>query len=145
MLNSFYGYVILYLPKYIHIMENYIQNIKKIREQKGISQDYMAIELGISQSTYTKLERGEVNLYVDRLLKIAKVLNIGLARIFDENANNSFNVNTYDTSSNFNQVIENQFNDSKELIKKLQNTLESENQHLKEEVVFLRKLVEGKF
>lgn len=126
-------------------MENYIQNIKRIREQKGISQDYMAMELGISQSTYTKLERGEVNLYVDRLLKIAKVLNIGLARIFDENANNSFNVNTYDTSSNFNQVIENQFNDSKELIKKLQNTLESENQHLKEEVVFLRKLVEGKF
>ncbi|MEZ4786849.1 MAG: helix-turn-helix transcriptional regulator [Flavobacterium haoranii] len=129
----------------IHIMENYIQNIKRIREQKGISQDYMAMELGISQSTYTKLERGEVNLYVDRLLKIAKVLNIGLARIFDENANNSFNVNTYDTSSNFNQVIENQYNDSKELIKKLQNTLESENQHLKEEVVFLRKLVEGKF
>lgn len=126
-------------------MENYIQNIKRIREQKGISQDYMAMELGISQSTYTKLERGEVNLYVDRLLKIAKVLNIGLARIFDENANNSFNVNTYDTSSNFNQVIENQYNDSKELIKKLQSTLESENQHLKEEVVFLRKLVEGKF
>lgn len=126
-------------------MENYIQNIKRIREQKGISQDYMAMELGISQSTYTKLERGEVNLYVDRLLKIAKVLNVGLARIFDENANNSFNVNTYDTSSNFNQVIENQYNDSKELIKKLQNTLESENQHLKEEVVFLRKLVEGKF
>jgi len=75
-------------------MNNYIQNIKKIREDKGLSQEYMAMKLGISQSTYTKVERGEVNLYVDRLLKIIK--------IFDEDKQNMFTVNSYDSSSNTN-------------------------------------------
>ncbi len=124
-------------------MVEYIQNIKKIRETKGISQEYMAMELGISQSTYTKVERGEVNLYVDRLLKIAKILDVGLAKIFDESALNSFNVNTYDTSTNYNQVVENLYND-KDVVNKLQSTLEMENKHLKEEITFLRKLVSDK-
>src|SRR5690606_18352355 len=120
-------------------MKDYIQNIKKIRETKGISQEYMAMELGISQSTYTKVERGEVNLYVDRLLKIAKVLDVGLSKIFDEDASNVFNVNSYDSSSNTNlQVVENLYNDNKDVLNKLQNVLEEENKHLKEEVAFLR-------
>lgn len=122
-------------------MVDYVRNIKKIRENKGISQEYMAMELGISQSTYTKVERGEVNLYVDRLLKIAKILDIGLAKIFDENAANSFNVNTYDSSTNYNQVIENLYNDNKEFVNKFHDVLEAENKHLKEEILFLRKLI----
>lgn len=83
-------------------MNNYIQNIKKIREDKGLSQEYMAMKLGISQSTYTKVERGEVNLYVDRLLKIIKIFDVGLAKIFDEDKQNMFTVNSYDSSSNTN-------------------------------------------
>ena len=125
-------------------MKDYIQNIKKIRESKGISQEYMAMELGISQSTYTKVERGEVNLYVDRLLKIAKVLDVGLSKIFDENAAKIFNVNSNDSSSNTNQVqvVENLYNDNKDVLNKLQNVLEEENKHLKEEIAFLRRMVE---
>lgn len=83
-------------------MNNYIQNIKKIREDKGLSQEYMAMKLGISQSTYTKVERGEVNLYLDRLLKIIKIFDVGLAKIFDEDKQNMFTVNSYDSSSNTN-------------------------------------------
>jgi len=125
-------------------MKDYIQNIKKIREEKGISQEYMAMELGISQSTYTKVERGEVNLYVDRLLKIADILDVGLSKIFNESTSKIFNVNSNDSSTNTNQVqvVENLYNDNKEIINKLQNILEEENKHLKEEIVFLRKMIE---
>ena len=128
-------------------MENYIQNIKKIREDKGLSQEYMAMKLGISQSTYTKVERGEVNLYVDRLLKIIKILDVGLAKVFDEEAQNIYNVNSNDSSTNTNQVqvVENIYNGNKDVIDKLQNVFEEENKHLKEEIAFLRKMLEKKF
>jgi len=126
-------------------MENYIQNIKKIREDKGLSQEYMAMKLGISQSTYTKVERGEVNLYVDRLLKIVKILDVGLAKVFDEENQNVFNVNSYDSSSNTNlQVVENMYNDNKDVVNRLQNAFEEENKHLKEEIAYLRKILEKK-
>src|SRR5690554_581829 len=126
-------------------MENYIQNIKKIREDKGLSQEYMAMKLGISQSTYTKVERGEVNLYVDRLLKIVKILDVGLARVFDEENQNVFNVNSYDSSSNTNlQVVENMYNDNKDVVNRLQNAFEEENKHLKEEIAYLRKILKKK-
>lgn|SRR5690554_2684360 len=127
-------------------MENYIQNIKKIREDKGLSQEYMAMKLGISQSTYTKVERGEVNLYVDRLLKIIKILDVGLAKVFDEEAQNIYNVNSNDSSTNTNQVqvVENIYNGNKDVIDKLQNVFEEENKHLKEEIAFLRKMLEKK-
>lgn len=126
-------------------MNNYIQNIKKIREDKGLSQEYMAMKLGISQSTYTKVERGEVNLYVDRLLKIIKIFDVGLAKIFDEDKQNMFTVNSYDSSSNTNlQVVENMYNDNKDVVNKLQNVFEEENKHLKEEIAFLRKMLDKK-
>ena len=126
-------------------MNNYIQKIKKIREDKGLSQEYMAMKLGISQSTYTKVERGEVNLYVDRLLKIIKIFDVGLAKIFDEDKQNMFTVNSYDSSSNTNlQVVENMYNDNKDVVNKLQNVFEEENKHLKEEIIFLRKMLDKK-
>lgn len=126
-------------------MNNYIQNIKKIREDKGLSQEYMAMKLGISQSTYTKVERGEVNLYVDRLLKIIKIFDVGLAKIFDEDKQNMFTVNSYDSSSNTNlQIVENMYNDNKDVVNKLQNVFEEENKHLKEEIAFLRKMLDKK-
>ena len=137
--------LIFFLAKTIRYIENYIQNIEKIREDKGLSQEYMAMKLGISQSTYTKVERGEVNLYVDRLLKIIKILDVGLAKVFDEENQNVFNVNSYDSSSNTNlQVVETMYNDNKDIVHKLQNTFEEENKHLKEEVTFLRKMLEKK-
>lgn len=59
-------------------------NLKRIRKAKGINQSYLAKELGISSMSYSRLERGESKLNVDRLLVIAKTLNVPVAAFFEE-------------------------------------------------------------
>lgn len=59
-------------------------NIRKIREKKGYSQDYMAQELEISQASYARLESEETKLSIDRLLKIAEILKTDITEFFGE-------------------------------------------------------------
>lgn len=56
-----------------------IYKIKSIREQKGMSQEDIALELGISQSAYAKIESQKVKITVDKLLQIAKILEYPLS------------------------------------------------------------------
>ena len=53
-------------PKIIYFMNNILEDIgskvRKLREFKDISQDYMAEQLGISQSHYSRIENGERKL-----------------------------------------------------------------------------------
>lgn len=55
--------------------------IRQIREQKGITQDAVSSAIGLSVQSYSKLERGETILSVERLFIIAKYLNISPADI----------------------------------------------------------------
>lgn len=57
-------------------------NIRKIRELKNLTREYVAGELNMSMSGYGKIERGEVDLTVNKLLEIAKVLNVSIEFIF---------------------------------------------------------------
>lgn len=50
--------------------------IKKIREIKNISQEYMAEQLGITQSAYSLIESGKANISRERLHKIAEILEV---------------------------------------------------------------------
>ena len=54
------------------------RNIKQIRELKSFTQEYMAQELGISQPAYVKIEQGFTVLKIDRLLKIAEILEVDI-------------------------------------------------------------------
>ena len=53
---------------------NILENIKKIRKEAGISQEYIASELGIDVANYSRLESGKHELKVSQLAIIAKVL-----------------------------------------------------------------------
>jgi len=59
---------------YEHIMSIGFK-IKRIREIKGIKQDFIADRLGISQQAYSKIEQSE-NLDEHRLKQIAGILEI---------------------------------------------------------------------
>ena len=65
-------------------------NIKKIRELKGLTREYMAEELNMSASGYGKIERGEVDLTLKKLSKISKILDVNIETIFSFNVNNFF-------------------------------------------------------
>lgn len=55
--------------------------IRKIRELRNYSQEYMALELGISQRSYSSIELDETSPTVERLGKIASLLGISLTDI----------------------------------------------------------------
>ncbi len=69
--------------------------IRKIRELKGISQEYIASQLNITPQAFGKIEREETKLDFGRVEQIAKVLQIDPLDIvnFDESKifNNTFN------------------------------------------------------
>jgi len=57
-------------------------NIRKIRELKNLTREHVAEELKMSMSGYGKIERGEVDLTVSKLIEIAKVLDVSIEFIF---------------------------------------------------------------
>jgi transcriptional regulator with XRE-family HTH domain len=63
--------------------EKALKKIRLIRLSKEISQDFIAEELGVSQSHYSKMEKGERNINLSQLEKIAKVLNVSIQELFN--------------------------------------------------------------
>lgn len=60
--------------------------IKKLRELKNFSQEYMADRLGISQTQFSKMERDESEISINRLKEISDLLGMKMEDVltFDE-------------------------------------------------------------
>ena len=54
------------------MMQTINGNIKKIRQQKKLTQDFVAKKLGVSRVWYNRLENDEIDIKVDFLPKIAE-------------------------------------------------------------------------
>lgn len=106
----------------IYFVNNIGIKIRKKREGQGIKQEFMAYHLNITQSNYGRLEKDDNRLTVPKLKKISEILDVPIADFFDT------------TDSNLNKP-------SDELSKEpyLHHYIES----LKEEITFLRKLLEN--
>lgn len=52
------------------------QNIRKIRRNKDLTQEYMAFEMEISQKAYSDIENSKVKINLDILKKISNILEI---------------------------------------------------------------------
>ncbi len=60
--------------------------VRKVRELKGITQEYVAESLGVKQNTYSRMETGSLKIQDAQLDKIAEVLGVEREEIesFDE-------------------------------------------------------------
>lgn len=67
-------------------------NIKKFRELKSLTRETMASELEMSLSGYSKLERGEVDITLSKIFKIAKILGVSAEQLLNFDASQIFNV-----------------------------------------------------
>ncbi len=67
-------------------MRNVGAKIRKIRELRNLTQDYVAGRLGISQSNYARIEKGNVGISEERLQQLAEILRTTTKNIegFDE-------------------------------------------------------------
>ena len=54
----------------------YHQIIKEERRKQRMTQEEIAKRLGLSQTHYSKIERGETKMLVDDLIRICKILGI---------------------------------------------------------------------
>ena len=73
-------------------MDKIIENIKKFRELKNLTRDEVAEKLEMSLSGYSKLERGDVELTVNKLYRISEILEVQVSQILNFDASQIFNV-----------------------------------------------------
>lgn len=52
------------------------ENIKKLRELKGLSREYVAEKLDLHLTSYGNIERGQSDITVNKLFRIAEVLQV---------------------------------------------------------------------
>lgn len=113
-----------------------LNNIRKTRIGKEISHEAMAMNLGISQTAYTKLERGDTKLTVERLFKIADILEVTVAELLESESSVQQNIhNNEKVTAIGNQRIENLHQENKEIYEKLIQAKE-------EQIVLLKSLLE---
>ncbi|MFN6039862.1 MAG: helix-turn-helix domain-containing protein, partial [Bacteroidota bacterium] len=60
------------------------EKIRLLRSSKGLTQANMAEELGMTTSAYSKIERAEINIPLNRLYQIAEVLDVPVMIFFQE-------------------------------------------------------------
>jgi len=106
------------------------QRIKKLRDERGITQETMALQLDVTQSNYGRLEKDDRRLNVVKLLKIARILNVNINYLFSDVAAEGSDEEAVAFSSA-----------NKEVYDILVESLRAEVQHLKDEVSFLRVMV----
>ncbi|MFD0751878.1 helix-turn-helix domain-containing protein [Mucilaginibacter calamicampi] len=53
-----------------------IENIRKYRESRRYTQEYMGYTLGVGQNAYSKLELGKTKLTLEQLFSISYTLNV---------------------------------------------------------------------
>lgn len=66
------------------------QKIKKIREEKKITQEQLAERLNMSQQSYSNLERGETSINLHKLIEIAEQLDTQPENLIQQAAKNIF-------------------------------------------------------
>lgn len=62
-------------------IKNVAVNIRKIREYRNYTQEYLAMKLAISQNAYSKIELGYTKITLERLYQIAQILEVDLIEL----------------------------------------------------------------
>lgn len=108
--------------------------IRQRREEKGLSQDSLAHELGITQPSYARLEKQDERISITRLMQIANLLKTTVAELIDEKTQKVSHQNNNETANSYNA----------DTINTIINADKDHIATLKDENAFLRKLVENK-
>lgn len=118
-------------------MLNYHEKVRKLREFRNYTQEYMAEQLNLSQRAYSSLENGKTQLSVDRLVDICKLLDVSVGEILDiENQNiynNNFNNNAENNHGNL-IFKKDDFEEERKLYERIIEMKDNEILYLKEHI-----------
>ena len=68
-------------------MKELCENIKGLREDRGITQLELAKYLNVTQTTYSKYELEKINISIDILVKLADYFEVSLDYLVGRNKN----------------------------------------------------------
>jgi len=106
--------------------------VKKLRELRNFTQEFMAASLEMTPSGYGKIERNESEVTYQKLEKIAEVLGIKIEDIVNFNEKMVFNIMNNNNSNDGYVVNNNSISDNeKRLYEQLIEQLQEENKLLK--------------
>ena len=71
------------MPTSQQLVNDIRERIKRIRIEKGYSQEYMADMLNVSQNAYHKLERGHTRISLKKFIEISKILEIEISELIN--------------------------------------------------------------
>jgi transcriptional regulator with XRE-family HTH domain len=96
------------------------ENVRKIRELKGFSQQNLADEIKVDQKTISRIEKGDLSPKFETLVSISKALSIGLSQLLAFNESLIFNnYNQYQQGGNYNAYLNTEIDKVEELYKQL--------------------------
>jgi transcriptional regulator with XRE-family HTH domain len=105
------------------------ENVRKIRELKGFSQQNLADEIKVDQKTISRIEKGDLSPKFETLVAISKALAVSLSQLLSFNENLIFNnYSQYQQGGQFvaynNNEIEKVENLYKQLLKEKDEVIE---------------------
>jgi len=68
-----------------------VENIRKIRELKGFSQQNLADEIKVDQKTISRIEKGDISPKFETLVSVSKSLSVSFSQLLLFNENLIFN------------------------------------------------------
>ena len=77
-------------------MNKIMNKIRKIREKKVYSQEYMQEKLNMSQAAYSNLEANKTKLTVEKLLEISEILEVPVESLIQDDTKNNFTITNND-------------------------------------------------
>lgn len=96
------------------------ENVRKIRELKGFSQQNLADEIKVDQKTISRIEKGDLSPKFETLVAISKALSINISQLLAFNESLIFNnYNQYQQGGNYNAYINTEIEKVEELYKQL--------------------------
>ena len=123
-----------------HYMNNVGLTVRKLREKRGFSQEFVAGKLGINQSSYGKLEKDMSHISLDRLYKISELLEEDITTLLDIGKKNIF----HNQSNQGNGYVETINNDFKIMAEALKSAYEEMLAIKDEQINLLKNLLEKK-
>ncbi len=132
-------------------MNNYTPNkkginignkLRKLRMEKGYSQEYLAEVLAVSQKTYSNMENDKSSISIDTLKKIAEEYKIDMIELLSDDKviiqnNSSRESSTFQGGIIINHISEELLNQMKERIEDLKQSIVDKNKQI--EILLLEK------
>ncbi len=120
------------------------EKLKQLREVNQWSQEDMAEKIHVTPSSYSKIERGETRLTLERLEQLAEVFNVDISKLIQPDSNFYYQINeNADNNKNGQFYTDNKDDFYQMEIEKLQLIIkhkEELNLKLQEQIQDLREL-----